>query len=237
MASDNPIIIDDREPEFFQSGLLPNGIISHYEPGDYIWMGWDGSNIGVERKEINDFLISWETGRLTDQSSRMVEAYQLPFLLIEGRVDRDQAGFLTIVRGHETRARQIPFNTFELIKIELQMKGMIVVETTNRTSTLSMIQTLYNWTLQPEHKLLADRTKTKYSNLSEELVFLSSLPTIGPDTARALLKQFGSPIAVINIFASQPAIAKIVPGVSDGRINRVRAVLLPEGLNGPSRPL
>src|SRR5512135_1354649 len=44
--------------------------------------------VGIERKDVADFLGSMKDGRLFSQAKAMVEAYERPVIVLEGQVSR-----------------------------------------------------------------------------------------------------------------------------------------------------
>ena len=77
-------VVDSREPGIMREKLLELGWQQkQMDSADYWFFDCDYKKIGIERKEVNDFLGSIGD-RLTIQLERMLDHYDVVILLLEG---------------------------------------------------------------------------------------------------------------------------------------------------------
>src|SRR3972149_3808289 len=77
-------VVDSREPGIIRNKLLELGWEQRQlESADYWFFDVDYKKVGIERKEINDFMSSLGD-RLANQLERSLDHYETVILLIEG---------------------------------------------------------------------------------------------------------------------------------------------------------
>ena len=230
------MIVDIFEPNQIKVGLGDLATIASLKdsPGgsDYLWAAHDGQTVAIERKEASDFVTSLTTGRLAEQIRRLVENYDIPILLLEGNLNANPDGLTTVPgkNGHLI-SKNIPYLTLQDAIFECQLAGAYWAHTNNVQATIRWLKGRYEWTQRPEHELLQTRSRinTIAGRADDPVWFLMGLPGIGVVHARALLKAFGSPYVVLDAFAdpNKHHFIKMIRGISDGIIDQVREVLLP----------
>jgi ERCC4-type nuclease len=81
------LFIDSREPLAVQEAVkaaVPDSDVVKLDSADFLVFDQGGKGIGIERKTTKDFLASLGDNRLLTQVSRMDDAYDLRFILVEG---------------------------------------------------------------------------------------------------------------------------------------------------------
>lgn len=175
------ILVDSREPQIFYESLRKDrGLMCKVvtlEAGDYAF-----SNVGIERKEFNDYMNSLTSGRLWKQMRKMKLAYERPILAIEGLKDPSiQLQGLTTTRFLSSVAHII-------------LMGINVVFLPTRTHFLYFVQYMF---LSSDKKVpsLRPLEKKKYGwrgkmDIKEDM--LTMVPGIGRKTAKAILARFNT---------------------------------------------
>lgn len=142
-------IVDTAEPWEMQEQLIPSGwernrLIS----GDYWFLSYDMKKIGIERKEIDDFIGSLNE-RLTRQLESMLEHYDKSILLIEGSWKRLSPELQKIVThsGMQTCTWTQVWNYLR----SWQDKGLTIELTINKGHTVQRLNELYTYYQKPYH--------------------------------------------------------------------------------------
>lgn len=223
---------DIYEPEFIRDGLkdIP-ATVTKLETGDYVWVGYDGSTWAIERKSANDLVSSILGGnRLADQLRRLISSFTVPILLIEGWVKPLPNGHLQVPKKEGgMHSLNFTYTALENIKLEAQMAGIFIVQTTSEMGSINQIKALYNFSRKETHDWINSRSRSGELRLhrSQQQHLVMGLPGIGDKTASQLLEAFGSPIALFEALYKNPAMVKAVPGISSARVKAIRDVLLP----------
>jgi len=150
--------------------------------GDYVL----SSRIGVERKNVDDFLNSLTTGKLFVQMRRLRDAYSRPILIMEGE------GLLT--------KRNISHNAIfgSLVSIIVDF-GIPIINTKNARETADFLYVMANREQQEGKKDIAIRGKKWSMSLMENQQYMiEGLPNVSAVLAKRLLQHFESIRGVIN---------------------------------------
>jgi len=134
------IIADSREPPGLIMRLrevVPVEVTALHT-GDFLIVDRDGCTIGIERKELNDFLNAFALGRLQKQLTRLRRAYK-PILLLEGPYGMDDDGRLTR-RGRSTGWWYL---SIQMALLAIQNTGIRVIQTTNYETTVAVLRGLH----------------------------------------------------------------------------------------------
>jgi len=180
------IIVDIREHRSGVSHALKKNNVfiepKHLDVADYII----SSRIGVERKEVGDFLSSLIDGSLFSQLQRLRHAYSRPILIIEGE------GLYTKRRMKQNAI----FGAFVSIIVDY---GVSILTAQNEQET-ALFLTMIAKREQKEHgKPIAIRGSKPEMNLSKRQQYIiESLPQISAVMAHRLLNHFGSIRALIT---------------------------------------
>lgn len=180
------IIVDHRE---YRSNVVKNlsmkGVTiepQQLDTGDYVL----SSRIGVERKNVDDFLESLIEGKLFKQISQLRDAYSRPVLILEGE--------------NLFTKRNINHNAIygSLASITVDY-GIPVLTTKNAMDTADLLQVIAKREQRDENKSVAVRGFKPQMSLKERQQFLiEGLPNISAVIAKRLLNHFGSIRGIAN---------------------------------------
>lgn len=187
--------------------------------GDLCFMGNgpDGEMaIGIELKEIRDFLGSMRSGRLAgDQIVKMSQDYQMSFVIIQGLWRPGRTGLLEVWRGGKFQTLDLaakgsglhkcfhyaePFK--HLVSLSV-VKNIIVLRSSNVEETIWQIIHLYEWFQKPwDHHRSTDpiklQTEVVFHRISLLRKIASVLPGIGWTRSAAVEKAFISVFHMVN---------------------------------------
>ena len=212
------IVIDERErksgiPKLLQT-IGVNVEIKTLPVGDYIV----SHETIVERKSINDLMSSIFDGRLFDQCNRLKEHFQFPIIVVEGNVDEIES---------ISENTLVFYGALSTVAVDFKIP---IIPTPNASHTAKLLVSLASRKDVSKGPFLK---KIKKSNdiQKQQLLVLSSLPSVGEKTAIRMLKKFGTPLKVLS--ASTIDLAKI-PGLGESRAKKIKKML--EGKSKHSKP-
>jgi len=165
-------------------------------------------NIGVERKRAEDFVQSIIDGRLFEQMRNLSESYERPLLLVEGNSLYDGGVHENAIRG-------------ALASVALDY-GVPIIWTRDKKDTAALLFLIAKREQLPKNRIFTVKGKRKPlegKELQEYIV--SSLPGIGPMTAKELLKHLKS---VDRIFAASENELVDVKGVGKKKARAIREI-------------
>ncbi len=201
------IIIDKREGAEFGRLLAMRGAEVEWQNlsvGDFVLSG----RLVAERKTRADFEASIIDGRLFEQAKRLGEGYARAVVIIEGE---EGAG-----RG----SREAILGAYAALIADF---GLAVFFTRNNERTAELVYALAKHEQCARKVKMRVRAKPKRLSVAQEqLAIVEGLPGIGPETARNLLRQFGS---VAGIFSAGEKELKEADGIGKKRAKIIRAVL------------
>lgn len=235
------------------NGLIPTLIADVYEPeeirakladilmgvedltkdslgGDYMWIADTGKTWAIERKTVQDFVSSFQSGRLTAQLRQCTENYDFTVLMIEGLMTQTDDGMLLVPqRSRGLQNYHFKYMQAQDILFEAQLTGVLVRNSTTKMDTAKQIRHLYSWSNREDHQLLNRRRKNlEYgTKMDHRMQFLTGLPGIGPEVAKQLIEAFRTPWAALSMFqgdGGKPYL-KGIKGLGDGKIAQVRKVM------------
>ncbi len=179
--------------------------------GDYIV----AEGIGIERKSIRDFMKSIYDGRLFLQASALASEFEIPIIVIEGKLDD-----ISI----DDKGINVYFGAIASLMTNLKVN---VVNTLDKRQTALLIYRLWAQISKPKRRrLVLKERKSRPKTLEEwQLYVVSSLPHVGEKTAQILLRKYGTVKNVMNLTLQQFA---NIPG-----IGFERAVMIHKILNTP----
>lgn len=173
------IVVDARE---FNSNVVKElsrmdvvVVPRQLETGDYVL----SDRVGVERKEVNDFLSSMIDGRLFQQLKNLKNSYLRPVLVLEGE------GLFTI--------RKISQNAiFGALACIVADYGIPIIQTKDEKETASLMFSIARREFG-EGRTVGVRGEKGSMSLSERQQFIiEGLPNISGVLAQRLLSHFGS---------------------------------------------
>ena len=141
-------VVDSREPGAIREKLLELGWEQRQmESADYWFFDVAFKKVGIERKEVNDFMASLGD-RLSNQLERMLDHYDTVILLLEGNWRQVAAGN-SLVTG-----RGVTYNTWaqawNFIRSQ-QHKGVTLELTTSMGHTIQRVNELFAWYQRASH--------------------------------------------------------------------------------------
>jgi ERCC4-type nuclease len=141
-------VVDSNEPGIIREKLLQTGWEQkRLESADYWFFDANYKKIGIERKEVNDFLGSLGD-RLTNQLERMLDHYDITILLLEGNWRQVTA------QNNIVGTQGITYNTWAMawnyIRTQ-QHKGVTLELTTSAGHTIQRVNELYAWYQRSAH--------------------------------------------------------------------------------------
>ena len=181
------IVADSREKNSTILKELINQKVSvetkNLDVADYII----SERVGIERKEIGDFINSIIDKRLLTQIKNLKDNFSNPILILEGEED-----IYSVRNIHPNAIRGM------LATIAIDF-GIPIIRTKNQIDTASLIKVIANREQNSEKREVGVRFDKKPLTTKEQQEFIiESLPGIGPSLAKSLLKEFKSVKNVIN---------------------------------------
>jgi Fanconi anemia group M protein len=148
--------------------------------------------VGVERKDVNDFLGSVKDGRLFSQAKAMAEAYERPVLILEGQVSKALR-----------RSAMKPASVYGALSSVALDYGITIIPTEDTDSTALLLQRLAYREQTTDNRVIQLRSVDRSLPLNKQQLFLlSGFPQIGVASAEDLLEKFDTPLRVIEELAS-----------------------------------
>ena len=146
-------IVDIHEPDSIANELIKAGWDrKHLTVGDFTFEAYDGKTVGIERKEANDLLNSLASGRLAKQLQNLLNTYDVPIFLLEGKLGQlqDDSGHSHItLSGGETRWTTEAVRNFLL---SWELKGVNMRERTGSIEdTIRRLKELVVFFSRPLH--------------------------------------------------------------------------------------
>ena len=174
------IVVDHRE---YRSNVVKSlavkGIFvepQQLDTGDYIL----SSRIGVERKNVDDFLESLISGKLFKQVSQLRETYSRPVLILEGE---------NLLTKRNINHNAI-FGSLASISVDF---GIPVLTTKDASETADLLHVIAKREQREDKKDVAVRTEKTQMSVKERQQFLvEGLPNVSAVIAKRLLSHFGS---------------------------------------------
>ncbi|MCK4996006.1 MAG: hypothetical protein KAR55_03880, partial [Thermoplasmatales archaeon] len=180
------IIVDHRE---YRSNVVKNLAVkgTFVEPqqldvGDYVL----SSRIGVERKNVDDFLESLIGGKLFRQMTRLRDAYSRPLLVLEGE---------NLLTKRNINHNAI-FGSLASISVDF---GIPVLTTKDAAETADLLNVIAKREQKVDKKAVAVRgEKTQMSLRERQQFIIEGLPNVSAVIAKRLLSHFGSVKDIAN---------------------------------------
>lgn len=215
-------ILDSREPQHIQKfsmGGVPVSVAA-LPCSDAMMACDDGSIVLVERKSLSDLLGSIKDGRVFVQVSDMSTMTRWVYLVVTDPITYGPHG--TVITSHGETGWS--FNSIWGALTTLQELGAFVVFCAGEQDYEACLLRIASRSRDLEQTV--EPAKTPYL-LSIQEQIMASLPGIGPDRARELITQFGSPA---NALMGLTDPSWDIPGIKGGIKAKVRnALKLAEG--------
>jgi len=210
------IIVDQRE---YRSNVSKNLLKKnvYIEPGqldvgDYIL----SSRIGVERKNVDDFLDSLITGKLFKQLSMLRNTYSRPVLILEGEN----------VLTRRNISHNAIFGSLSSITIDF---GIPVITTRDENETADLLRVMAKREQKKDEKNVIIRGEKPQMSIREQQQYLiEGLPNISAVLAKRLLGHFGNIKDIANASVEE---LKEVKGIGTQIAEEIVKLLNTEYLN------
>jgi ERCC4-type nuclease len=163
----------------------------------------------IELKSVSDLLGSMRSKRLVAQAHGIAETADLAFIMVRGRYT-EAGGVVTYQAPGHPQADSDGWvrsgwnwDAFQAIKTDITLLGVDFIDCPNENDAAREIVRLVTTLSKDEHKWLKQRTRPEVLTLDkayENAVWsLAAFDGIGPDTAEAMLKAYGSVAAIVNV--------------------------------------
>ena len=180
------IVVDHRE---YRSNVVRNLAYkgTFVEPqqldvGDYVL----SSRIGVERKNVDDFLASLIEGKIFKQMAQLRDAYSRPVLILEGE------NLLT----KRNISHNAIFGSLASITVDF---GIPILATKDASETADLLKVIAQREQREDKKAVAVRGEKTLMSLRERQQFIvEGLPNVSAVIAKRLLSYFGSVKDIAN---------------------------------------
>lgn len=148
--------------------------------------------VGIERKNVNDFLGSVKDGRLFNQVRAMVDIYERPVLILEGQVSKALR-----------RSAMKPAAVYGALSSIALDYGVSIIPTEDTDGTAVLLKRLAYREQVEDNRIIQLRAVDRSLPLNKQQLFLlSGFPQIGIASAEDLLEKFDTPLNVIEELAS-----------------------------------
>lgn len=207
------IFVAPTEPASFKH-LGVSSLATEQYGVDFMWQSTLGL-VGVQRKQFpSDFLASVHDGRLNREYA-MMKSLDLAILMLEGKAVWTTEGKL--IRDRNDKRNGWTRGQHRNYLHSVQMRAIHVVHTDSINDSIDYLMDLSVWTDKADHNSLDTRPGPAGSgwatvtNLDYQIHLLTSLPSIGVKTAKAIIAQIGMPFmlsASVEELMSVPGIGK-----------------------------
>lgn len=166
--------------------------------------------VGIERKEVNDFLSSIVDGRLFKQSLELKEHFERPVLVLEGE------DLFELRDIHENSVRGA------LLSVAVDHGIPILWARTPLETAKYVAQVARREQIEYERSVQIRGGKRPEVLKERQEYIIAGLPNVGSKLAKALLKEFGS---VEGVFLASEADLKKVGKIGEKKAKGIRRVL------------
>jgi len=204
-------LVDTRESRCNVPALLAHaGFVVKFRElsvGDYVLPG----NCLVERKTAADLISSLFDGRLMKQLETLSSSSEAPTLVVESSL------------AEELKRTRNPNAVWGALATATYSMGihLFFTQSEGETAQLLSVVARHGRYRRPGYAHLRALPKGG-TQADQQLRVVSSLPTVGPRSAIALLKYFGT---VRNIFTASESQLAQTPGLGMKRVTRIRSLL------------
>lgn len=214
------MLVSPTEPaalrELGKTSLVPESYGS-----DFLFTSSEFGLVGVQRKELSDFVASVQDGRLGKELG-MMKRLGLSLLVLEGRPSWTNDGYATWTSTRWSMSQHLG------TLWSVQLSGCWIVTSTTVQGTSTLISAFTRWTAKPRHIALESRPGPtsdewgKVGNTEWGIHLLQGFRGIGPVQARAIYEHFGKVPLVWGVGLLD---LMDVPGIGAGRAERLMEAL------------
>jgi ERCC4-type nuclease len=212
--NDLKILIDDREDsstikiidEYF-SGICS---VSHNEDGDVLIKRQDLSDIMIELKSVSDFVSSFNSRHIQDQALRMKEKYDFCYIIIYGKLD-------DINYKYQNFTRKQYYSNIASLSVRYKVP---VLQCETKKSMPLLIESIINTVNKNTEPIEPPIVQKK--DASSKIQVLLGIDYVGKKTAKLLLKEFKTPLGVLQATDEELLNIKGIGQKTVNGINKVR---------------
>lgn len=164
---------------------------------------------GVEFKTVNDFVSSIIDGRLLEQAKKLKQKFEKPLVIVEGEED-----LYSVRNVHPNSIRG-------MLSALIVGYGIPVLRTKNAEDSAAMLASIATREQSKDSDFNIHFSKPQTTKELQEFI-VSSLPNIGPQLAKELLKNFKT---VKDVFNANEDDLKKVKGIGDKLIKSMKDLL------------
>ena len=214
------MLVSPTEPASLQA-LGKTSLVPEQYGSDYLFTSTEFGLVGVQRKEISDFVASVQDGRLAKELG-MMKRLGLSLLVLEGRVSWTNDGLATWTRTRWSTTQHLG------TLWSVQLSGCWIITTPTAQETSILISAFTRWTSKPRHISLESRPGPtadewgKVGNREWGIHLLQGFRGIGPSNARAIVEHFGTVPLMWTVGLSDLV---EVPGIGDRRAEQLMEAL------------
>jgi ERCC4-type nuclease len=183
------MLVSPTEPAILRA-LGKTSLVPEQYGADFMFPSTEFGLVGIQRKELSDFVASVKDGRLAKEIGQM-KRLGLAMLVLEGKPHWTNDGLLT------STSTQWRMNQHLGTLWSVQLSGCWLATTTSVQETSTLISAFTRWTAKPRHIALESRPGPtsdewgKVGNREWALHLLQGFRGIGPVQAAALYDHFG----------------------------------------------
>jgi ERCC4-type nuclease len=188
------VLVSPTEPALLRK-LGTTSLVPEQYGVDFLWTSPHFGLVGVQRKEVKDFVASVRDGRLTKEVGQM-KSLGLSMLVLEGKATWTNDGMATFTQQSWTTSQH--YGTLW----SLQSQGCWISTTISLQETSELLQRFLKWAAKQRHSSLASRTTPSpdewgtVGNREWAIHLLQGFKGIGPVQAAAIYDWFdGVPIS------------------------------------------
>jgi ERCC4-type nuclease len=163
---------------------------------DFLFTSTEFGLVGIQRKELSDFVASVKDGRLSKELGQM-KRLGLSLLVLEGRASWTNDGFATWTPTQWTMSQHLG------TMWSVQLSGCWIASSLTVTETSTLISAFTRWTAKPRHIALESRPSPakdewgKAGNREWAMHLLQGFKGVGPVQAAAIYDHFGSSVPLM----------------------------------------
>lgn len=163
----------------------------------------------IERKTYKDFISSILDGRLFEQAQELKENFTNPIMIIEGKTKRERNVHPNAIRG-----------AISSIALDFQIP---ILHTDNTKDTASLLYQMAKREQIKEEREVRVKGRKKPVLLPDQQIHMAqSLPGIGPQLAKQLIKEFKT---LENLFTASKQELKQVEGIGEKKAKKIKKLL------------
>ena len=214
------MLVSPTEPASLRA-LGKTSLVPEQYGSDFLFTSTEFGLVGVQRKELSDFVASVVDGRLAKELG-MMKRLGLSLLVLEGRPTWTNDGLATWTSTQWTMSQHLG------TMWSVQLSGCWIVSSQGVTETSTLISAFTRWTAKPRHISLESRPGPaadewgKVGNREWGIHLLQGFRGIGPIQAAA----------IYDHYRSVPLMWKVglldlldVPGIGNTRAERLLEAL------------